>query len=262
VRHECALSIGHPKVALLRTALFVLIGATVAIVAVAIMPSRAGAGPALRIDNPLPSDWINTPSGPLGPADRDLLVRVRLAGLWEAPAGDMAQSRAGTERVKVVGHHLRADHLALDAQVRAVAAKLGVGLPDEPNADQKGWLNELSNSKGAVFDQIFPDRLRAAHGKVFSVVAAVRAATRNDAIRAFAQTAVAAVMKHMTLLEGIGLVDWAALPTAAVAPAVAPASASLSTRSASGINPNLVWLVLGIAAIVGLISAARVVRPR
>ena len=262
MRHECALSIEQPYAAWLRRALSVLIGATVAVVALGIMPDRAAAGPALRIDDPLPNGWTNTPYGPLSPADRDLLVKVRLAGLWEAPAGELAQSRAGSERVKVVGHHLRADHLALDAQVRAAATKLGVELPDEPNADQKGWLNELSNSQGAVFDQVFTDRLRAAHGKVFSVVAAVRAATRNDAMRTFTQTAVAAVMKHMTLLESIGLVDWAALPTAAVAPAVAPASANLSTRSAGGINPNLVWLVLGIAAIAGLISAARVVRPR
>lgn len=242
-------------------ALSILVLAAMVLIGVGVVPGRASAGSALRIDDPLPEGWTNTATGPLSPSDRDLLVRVRLAGLWEAPAGQMAQERAGSERVKEVGHHLEVDHLALDQQVRTIAAKLGVELPNQPSTEQQGWLTELSGEQGPAFDKTFADRLRAAHGKVFSVVAAVRAATRNDTIRAFAQTAVSVVMKHMTLLESIGLVNFAALPTAAVAPAIAPASANL-TRSPTGINPNLVWLVLGIALIAGLITAARVVRPR
>jgi hypothetical protein len=36
--------------------------------------------------------WVQTQWGPLGPADRDLLVKVRLAGLWEGPTGQQAVS--------------------------------------------------------------------------------------------------------------------------------------------------------------------------
>jgi predicted outer membrane protein len=205
-------------------------------------------------------EWTDTDTGPLGPADRDLLVRVRTAGLWEGPAGEMAQDRAGSDRVREVGHHLLTDHTALDVQVRMVAAKLRVELPDAPTAEQQGWLNELSSRRGAEFDQVFADRLRAAHGKVFAIVAAVRAGTRNDTIRDFAQTANTVVMKHMTLLESTGLVHYDALPTAIVA---APAAAAASTSRAAGrINPSLVWLVLGLAAAAGLVTATRVIRPR
>jgi predicted outer membrane protein len=160
--------------------------------------------------------WTQTQFGPLGPADRDLLIKVRWAGLWEIPAGRWAQDRAGSAKVKDVGIQLMSDHTKLDAEVRAVAARLGVPLPDQPNQDQQRWLEELSNSTGAEFDQIFADRLRAAHGKVFSTVAAVRAGTRNELVRSFAEKANAAVMKHMGLLEGTGLVDYSALPTPSV----------------------------------------------
>jgi len=211
----------------------------------------------------LPTGWTMTATGPLGPADRDLLVRVRQAGLWEGPAGQMAQDRAGSDRVKEVGQHLASDHAALDVQVRAVAAKLGVALPDAPTAEQQGWLNEMSGATGKAFDQIFADRLRAAHGKVFGAVAAVRAGTRNDTVREFAQTADTVVMKHMTLLESTGLVDFDALPTAApLAAAPVNGTARLTGASAAGVNPALVWLVLGIAAVVGLVTAVRLVRPR
>ncbi|GAA3800922.1 hypothetical protein GCM10022226_20660 [Sphaerisporangium flaviroseum] len=160
-----------------------------------------------------PSDWSDTDSGPLGPADRDFLVKVRQAGLWEIPTGQQAQQRAGSNRVKEVGRHLIEDHTKLDAQVLALAAKLSVELPSTPNPDQQGWMAELSTKTGQEYDKTFADRLRAAHGKVFTAVAAVRAGTKNAEIRSFAQVAVDVVMKHMTLLESTGRVDFAALPT-------------------------------------------------
>lgn len=250
-----------------RRRLAVIIGAwLLAVVALASVPIAASAASLLQED--LGEGWVMTPSGPLGPADRDFLVKVRLAGLWEAPAGEMAQTKAQSERVKEVGHHLATDHVALDEQVRATAAKLKVDLPDEPNADQQGWLKELSGSEGAEFDQIFADRLRAAHGKVFSLIASIRSGTRNEAIRGFAQVGISVVMKHMTLLESTGLVNFEGLPEppppGAAQQAAAPAANSslVSGGSPAGINPNLVWLVLGIAAFAGLVTAARVVRPR
>jgi predicted outer membrane protein len=227
--------------------------ATVAILAVAAVvvawPARAQAAYPASDD-----EWWTTATGPLGPADRDFLVRVRTAGLWEGPAGEMALDRAGSTVVKDVGRQLRDDHAALDVQVRSVAADLGVELPANPTAQQQGWLDELSVVRGAEFDQIFADRLRAAHGAVFAIVAQVRAGTRNDTMRALAQTANTIVLKHMTLLESIGLVHFDALP-----PPPAPA---VTRPSAGDINPSLIWLVLGIAAVVGVVTAARVVRPR
>ncbi len=156
--------------------------------------------------------FTSTRWGPLSPADRDFLVKVRWAGLWEIPAGRWAQERSQNEKVKIAGQHLEADHAKLDEAVRAEAAALGVLMPNEPNPDQQRWLGEMSNATGAEFDQIFADRLRAAHGKVFATVAAIRAGTRNDRIRAFATVANEVVMKHMRVLEETGLVDYSALP--------------------------------------------------
>jgi predicted outer membrane protein len=198
-------------------------------------------------DGPLPNGWTMTRYGPLGPADRDLLVRVRWAGLWECPAGDMAQDRAASTRVKEVGATLSADHAKLDEQVRAVAAELDVPLPNEPNEDQQGWLKEMASKRGAAFDNVFTDRLRVAHGKVFATVSGVRAGTRNSLVRSFAQTGVEIVMKHMTLLESTGLVNYAGLPEPPEPPA-SPRSAFIDRR---GPEIVAVWIILLVVVGVG-----------
>jgi predicted outer membrane protein len=153
-----------------------------------------------------PGPSSDTSWGPLTAADKDLLVRVRLAGLWEIPAGDMAQTQSTDQRVRQVGQVLAADHRRLDQEVRDAARKLQVTLPDQPNSSQRGWLAEMTPERGPAFDETFANRLRTAHGLVFAVVAQDRAGTRNTLVRAFATEATDVVMKHMSLLESTGLV--------------------------------------------------------
>jgi predicted outer membrane protein len=204
-----------------------------------------------------PPGWTDTPFGPLGPADRDMLVRVRLAGLWEAPAGRLAQERSENARVREVGGILEADHIALDVKVLAVADRLGVPMPQRSNPEQEGWLAELERRSGEAFDVLFTDLLRAAHGNVFSAVANVRAGSRNDAVREFAEEGVNVVMKHMTLLESTGLVNAARLT-----PPPAPPLARVPFSDRSGAGPLFVWIVLAVAVIAGALAIARVIRPR
>jgi predicted outer membrane protein len=174
--------------------------------------------------DPAAAQWTQTSSGPLTAADRDLLVKVRQAGLWEMPVGEYAQTRAESQRVKEVGKLIMEEHMELDLITRQTAKKLGVALPDEPNADQQSWMAQLAAESGPAFDKDFANLLRAAHGKVFTVVAGVRSGTRNSEIRKFAQEGINYVMRHMGYLESTGLVDHSQLPeppTPSPAPPVA-----------------------------------------
>lgn len=162
---------------------------------------------------------------PVTEADRQLLIKVRQAGLWEIPAGQQAQQQAASQVVKDVGATIAEQHIALDEEVRAVAQQLGVPLPNQPSKDQQGWLTEMSGKWGPEFDAAYANLLRDAHGKVFSVIAQVRAGTRNEVIRDFANKANEAVKTHLNLLESTELVDFEALPQPSL-PAAAPAPAT------------------------------------
>lgn len=88
-------------------------------------------------------ETTETSWGPMTALDVDFLVRVRLAGLWEIPAGEMAQTHTSDQRVREVGRTLAADHRRLDVEVLAAARKLQVELPAEPTQDQSNWLAEM-----------------------------------------------------------------------------------------------------------------------
>ena len=193
---------------------------------IVLAPAAAQAAP----DVPVPPENLlsDRGTGVISAADRDFVIKVRLAGLWEIPAGQMAQERSDTTRIKEIGRSISAQHIALDELTRTAAKKLKIKLPDKPNSDQQGWLAEMREAQGTDFDDVYIDRLRAAHGKIFPAIATIRSSTRNDTVRKLAQQANQFVMTHMTLLESSGIVDFAALPTAP-----APASSASSGARAS-----------------------------
>ncbi|WP_105968715.1 DUF4142 domain-containing protein [Streptomyces geranii] len=167
---------------------------------------RAGTGADV-----LNAQSVSTRFGPLSALDREFLVKVRLAGLWELPAGQQAQQRGTTEAVRIAGRHLIEGHMFLDERVRDVASRLGIELPNQPNEQQRGWLSTMDASQGQEYDRQFANLLRMAHGKVFSVVAQVRASTRNSLVRALADDANRTVLDHIQVLEATGYVDFDAL---------------------------------------------------
>ncbi|MEW2635581.1 DUF4142 domain-containing protein [Streptomyces sp. NPDC048389] len=139
--------------------------------------------------------------------DRTFLVAVRQAGLWEIPAGRLAQTHASSEAVKRAGLHLIDGHSKLDQLVREDAKILGVELPNEATEEQQGFVRQMENARGAEFDRIFTNLLRASHGKIFATIGEVRGATQNDLIRRHARQANQTVLDHLEVLEDTGLVD-------------------------------------------------------
>jgi predicted outer membrane protein len=181
----------------------------------------------------------------VSPTDAVLLTKVRQAGLWEMPSGMMAMQK-GSPQVQAVGFAIMMDHGRLDVATRALSQKLNSPVPDQPSAEQMGWLaEEMNAAPGPAFDRIFANRLRAAHGQVFAILAQLRAGTRNDDVRAFATVGNQAVMRHMSMLESTGMVDFTALPEAAVSTTAAPVGAALGLDAGQMATVAALILILG-----------------
>ncbi|MGW0843344.1 DUF4142 domain-containing protein [Streptomyces sp. NPDC002787] len=157
------------------------------------------------------SGTVNTQWGPLTAADRDLIVRVRLAGLWELPAAEQAMQRSSSPEVKEAADHLIVGHKDLDQRVRNVAAQLGVEIPNVPNAQQQGWLQQMNNATDDQYDRVWANLLRSAHGKIFPAIGQVRNMTENTLVRQLASDTNQTVLDHITMLEKTGQVDFDAI---------------------------------------------------
>ncbi|WP_189097068.1 DUF4142 domain-containing protein [Streptomyces kronopolitis] len=155
---------------------------------------------------PAAADGTGGDTGQLTALDKVFLTKVRQAGLWEMPAGRLAQTHASSEAIKRAGMHLLEGHSKLDELDREDSAALNVPIPDQASAEQQGWVAQLKKAQGRDFDQLFVDLLRASHGKIFITIGEVRATTKNTLIRRLATQANNTVQDHMDVLEDTGLV--------------------------------------------------------
>jgi predicted outer membrane protein len=249
----------------------VFAGLLLALSVLLLSPAWAAAAPGLGDDaavapnanGQLPAGWKNTQWGPFGPADQALLENVRRANLWEGEgAAVMGMQKGSTQRIKDVGKALNQQHKLLEAKLVEVAGKLQTTLPTQPNSDQQGWLGEMRAATGPAFDQVWVDRLRAAHGKIFSLIASVRANTRNSLVRDFAAQGNSVVSVHMALLESTGLVKFNELPTPVVPTTAAAASHSVFAQGDGSTVPGFVWLVLGLGVLGAAAAVIQLVRTR
>ncbi|SEF08685.1 protein of unknown function [Streptomyces sp. Ag109_O5-10] len=156
-----------------------------------------------------PERVVATPAtGPLTEADRDFVVKVRSAGLWEYPVGQKASKKGTTKAVRNVGDQLVDGDAVLDAACRDVADQLGITLPNQPSPQQQSFASRLNGEKGKQFDTDLATTVRATNGQLLTTIASVRSTTRNSLVRALADKANATVLEHITAVESTGLVDF------------------------------------------------------
>ncbi|HWN32226.1 MAG TPA: DUF4142 domain-containing protein [Pseudonocardia sp.] len=198
---------------------------------------------------------VDTPWGPLGASDRDMLIKVRQADLWEGPTGEQAAQRASSPAVREVGRKLGIEHAQLDGDLRAMAAKLGVPLPSQPSDQQKVWMAEITGASAPNYDKTFINLVRSAHGEVMPLVEGVRSGTQNQLVRQFAIEAGEFIGRHMDYLESTGLVDYTLFP-----PSTAPA-ARLTSIGGYNVPITLVLFVVAVFVSAALLRGLGRSRP-
>ncbi|MFG1667057.1 DUF4142 domain-containing protein [Streptomyces sp. Y7] len=150
----------------------------------------------------------NTQYGPLTEADRDFVVKVRAAGLWEHPLGMMAMQRGTTPEMKEAGQHLVVGHARLDLACRKLASELNITLPNQASPQQQQFVATVDSKTGKEFDATGVAIMRVTHGQIFPAIAKIRGTTQNTLVRQLADLANDTVLDHMTILEKTGMVNF------------------------------------------------------
>ncbi|MEU3984319.1 DUF4142 domain-containing protein [Streptomyces sp. NPDC026672] len=150
----------------------------------------------------------STQYGPLTEADRDFVVKVRSAGLWEYPLGEIALKKGSTKEMREAGKHLIVGHAGLDEMCRKIAPMLNITLPNQATPQQQQFVATSAAQSGPQFDTTASNIMRITHGQIFPTIAKIRASTQNSLVRALADLANDTVLDHITVLEKTGTVNF------------------------------------------------------
>ncbi len=229
------------------------------LITLALVITGVGAIWSFRATTAAAAATVETRWGPLSPADIDMVIKVRRAGLWENPVGNQMKERAVKARTREIGGFLANEHIQLDALVMDAADSLEIKLPNEPTEEQKGWIAEIDAADRPDFDRTAVMLLRAAHGNVLPLLTTIRTGTRNELVRKLAEDSAVFVQRHINYLESTKQVDFEALPAV---PDPRPAKATLAGLPMPSLAAMLPALAILVVAGGFFVSARRTGRRR
>jgi putative membrane protein len=95
--------------------------------------------------------------------DEEFMLKAANGGMMEVRAGKWAHERAMSEDVKMLGHHMMEDHQKANDQLKELAMKKNVTLPDSVDNDTKEKIKKLSEKKGKEFDKEYTSMMVSDH---------------------------------------------------------------------------------------------------
>lgn len=135
--------------------------------------------------------------------DSKFVVEAASGGMMEVQAGQLAQQKAMSPRVKAFGEMMVADHTKADEALKALASTKNVMLPGSLGEDHQKHVNDLQKKTGNDFDKEYMSMMVDDHKKDISDFEdASNKATDLD-IKSFAAKTLPTLRMHLDSAQAI-----------------------------------------------------------
>jgi putative membrane protein len=155
----------------------------------------------------MPADTTTTNTSsmtmPVDSATARFLVKATEGGLAEVAAGQMAQSKATDESVKMFAGMMVQDHTGVNAQVQTLAMQRQVSLPSETSEENKKKAADTDKKTGKAFDKAYMDMMVAAHKKTIDMFEKASGKTGDTEVKNFISQTLPKVKMHLDSAQAI-----------------------------------------------------------
>lgn len=137
----------------------------------------------------------------LDPAD--FLADAFKGGQAEIQLSKLALKKSSSNEVKDFAQRMIDDHSRANQEIKALAQKKNIALPDGPSAEQQIILQQLSRLSGQDFDQAYMDVNVVAHQKNVEKFQDQSAQGRDPEIKGFAANTLPALSAHLEMAKAL-----------------------------------------------------------
>ena len=131
-------------------------------------------------------------------SDQQFVEFAAQTDMMEANLGQLAANAASSQQVKDYASTLVTDHTTDYTQLSAAAKQASLNVPNAIDAEHNKMLAPFYKLKGAAFDRKYAQEMVSGHTKALEIYQKEASDGQNDAIKAYAQTAIPVLQKHLT----------------------------------------------------------------
>ena len=139
----------------------------------------------------------------LSHGDRKFIEEAAQGGMAEVQLGQLATQKAQSDQVKQFGQKMVDDHSKMLQDLRTLAKKKNVALPQDPDMKDMAQMKLMERKSGAEFDKDFMEHMVKDHEKDLKDVQNIAAKAKDPEFKAAVQKAHAKIQEHLQLAQRI-----------------------------------------------------------
>jgi len=159
--------------------------------------------PAIAQQSNPASTGYNSKAASLTTSDRQFVKAAAEGGMAEVELGKLAEENGGTSEVKDFGKRMVTDHTKINDQLKELAGKEDVTLPQQLNAKDKMTKESLSKLSGTAFDKAYMKDMVKDHTADVSEFRKESTAAHSAAVKDFASDALPTLESHLKEAKSI-----------------------------------------------------------
>jgi len=137
----------------------------------------------------------------LSPSDQIFAKKAAQGGMAEVQLGQLAVTKASSQKVKDFGQKMVDDHSKANDQLKSIAGQNNVTLPTSLSPKDKQLVNRLSGLSGADFDKAYMSAMVKDHQMDISQFEAEASSGRNTDLKSFASNTLPTLKEHLSLAK-------------------------------------------------------------
>ena len=142
-------------------------------------------------------------NGPTGPHkdDNEFMMTAAHSDQNEIQQSKMALAKGVTGMAKEMANKMIADHTKSTADLKKIAAKKGVTLPTDMDAEHKAMAPAMEKLSGKEFEAKYLAQMQADHQKTANTMMAHEKMTKDADLKAFIGKTLPVVQQHLAMAE-------------------------------------------------------------
>ena len=144
---------------------------------------------------------MGDPNGPTAPHkdDKEFMKSAAHSDQNEIQQSKMALAKGVTGMAREMANQMITDHTKSTTELKAIAAKKGVTLPTDMDAEHKALAPAMQKLSGKEFEQRYMTQMQTDHQKTANTMRAHEKMTQDADLKAFIGKTVPVVEKHLSM---------------------------------------------------------------
>ncbi len=139
--------------------------------------------------------------GMVAEADKQFMLKAADGNLFEIKAGELASMKAAVDSVKAYGHHMVTDHGKASEELKALASKKMVSLPEMLSEAKQKKLDSLASMNGMAFDSTYMMMMVVSHVETIDLFNTETVLGEDAEVKSFASGKLPTLHHHLEQAE-------------------------------------------------------------